>query len=61
MATFEPNRPIKTREPQIQVDNRLEPGIYRFQLIVTDSKGRQSQPVFQDVRIVALSEPRSDL
>ena len=52
MATFEPGRPITTKEPRISVDNPLKPGIYRFQLVVTDDKRRQSQPVF--VAILAL-------
>jgi hypothetical protein len=42
VASFEPNRPIITDQPEIEVDAGLKPGVYRFQLVVEDEKGARS-------------------
>jgi len=52
MAKFRRNEPVETKEPFVKVENLLEPGIYRFQLVVVNDKGKQSPPAEQEVRIV---------
>jgi hypothetical protein len=52
MATFVPDKPIITKEPFVTVDNKFEPGIYTFRLIVIREDGTESAPIFQDVVIV---------
>ena len=52
MAIFEPGKSIKTQSPSITVDSKLEPGTYRFQLVVQRRDGTESQPVFKDVTIL---------
>ena len=49
MARFRLNQTVTTREPFVQVDAGLEPGTYRFRLVVVDEQGNRSQPAFADV------------
>ncbi|MBC7823498.1 MAG: hypothetical protein H7126_06410 [Candidatus Parcubacteria bacterium] len=51
MPTFEPQKPIVTATPIVVVDAGLAPGRYRFQLVVEDDTGNQSQPTEQIVVI----------
>ena len=44
MAQFQINRPIRTTEPKITVDNQLRPGKHRFRLEVIDSADLRSEP-----------------
>ncbi len=44
MARFAVGRPVKTREPVVTVDGGLDPGVHRFQLVVTTVDGRVSKP-----------------
>ncbi len=55
MPRFEPNRPIETQEPFITVDPGLQPGTYRFQLVVEDASGNRS---LVDERIVTITPRR---
>lgn len=43
MPRFEPNKPIETEEPAIQVDN-LPLGRHLFRLVVADQDGNKSEP-----------------
>ena len=43
MAEFQLNKPVITNEPRVTVDPGLEPGKYRFQLVVEDDDGNQSK------------------
>jgi hypothetical protein len=56
MAAFEPNRPISTDRPSVVVDAGLQPGRYRFRLVVIDAAGNASLPSEQ---IITILEPRS--
>ena len=38
------NQPIEQREPTLQVQNRLEPGLHRFSLVVVNDRGVASEP-----------------
>ena len=37
-------KPVRTAEPQLLVENELEPGSYRFRLVVVDDSGNESAP-----------------
>lgn len=42
MADFTPGKMVSSREPQVRVDTLLEPGSYRFQLVVIDDARKTS-------------------
>ncbi len=44
MPVLKVNVPHVSREPAIRVENRLEPGRYRFRLVVVDDAENASQP-----------------
>ena len=44
MVTLVVNRPVKTEQPTLQVDNVLRPGAYVFRLVVVDDAGFESRP-----------------
>lgn len=44
MATFEPGRIVRSRKPHVTVENSLEPGVWRFELVVVDDDGIESAP-----------------
>lgn len=37
------NQPIEQREPTLRVQNRLEPGLHRFSLVVVNDRGVASE------------------
>lgn len=52
MPVFRPNRPVETTQPVVRVNSRnLEPGVYRFQLVVINAAGQASAPDEVTVRI----------
>ena len=55
MAAFKPNQPISTDQPAVVVDAGLQPGRYRFRLVVIDTAGNASLPSEQ---IITIHEPR---
>lgn len=44
MATLTPGKPHTVREPELLVENQLAAGRYRFQLVVIDDGGLESDP-----------------
>ncbi len=42
MVTFVRNQEVVVRTPTVQVDNRFEPGVYTFSLVVTDTSNNAS-------------------
>jgi hypothetical protein len=45
MPIFQPNQPVETTEPFVRVEtSNLQPGTYRFQLVVIDATGVASAP-----------------
>lgn len=38
------NQPHRTADPQIMVENKLDPGKYRFRLVVVDQAKNESAP-----------------
>jgi len=57
MAAFEPNRPISTDRPSVVVDAGLQPGRYRFRLVVIDEAGNESLPSDQIITILEARSP----
>lgn len=49
---FTPNQPFETDSPTVDVDPGLAPGLYRFRLIVSNDRGKRSQPAHVNVRIL---------
>ena len=56
MPFFKPGTTIETREPAVIVDAGLEPGIYRFRLVVKNDRGVESLPA--DLTITVLKPIR---
>jgi hypothetical protein len=44
MPVLVPGRPVEQREPVLVVQNRFEPGVHRFSLVVVDDSGIESEP-----------------
>lgn len=52
MAEFTPGKTVQSREPMVRVDTLLEPGRYRFQLVVIDDQRNASEPAELTVSVV---------
>lgn len=65
MAEFKPNVPVIQTDPTVSVDpttgSPLPAGKYRFQLVVIDDAGTQSDPAFLDVIIKDKLKPTAVL
>jgi hypothetical protein len=65
MAEFFPNKPIETKEPKIEVtvspNAPLPVGVTRFQLVVVDDSGNESEPNFVEVVIRDTQRPTAVL
>ncbi len=61
MATFVPGQPVVTAEPTVQVTVSptapLAPGRHRFQLVVVDDSGNQSEPSVAEVIVIDDKKP----
>lgn len=55
---FRRNAAIETVEPLVGVDGLQKTGRYRFQLVVTDNRGRVSQPAHIVIEVVRGEPPR---
>lgn len=44
MVTLTPNKPHRSRTPDIVVENELRPGRYLMQLVVVDDSRNESEP-----------------
>lgn len=49
--TFTLNQPFATSSPTVDVDPGLKPGVYHFELVVINDRGRRSPPARVAVRI----------
>lgn len=54
---FRPNVPVETMRPTVVVDGGLEPGRYRFQLVVVDAAGNRSRPAYAVVTVAPRRMP----
>lgn len=55
MATFVPGQTIRSRNPSIEVD-ALDPGHWRFELVVIDDQRRASAPAELRVEVRASTD-----
>lgn len=44
MVEFVPGKTVRSRQPRVLVENRLDPGVYRFRLTVVGANGVESDP-----------------
>jgi hypothetical protein len=52
MPRFKPNVPVTTEKPQVEVDTRgMNAGEYKFQLVVVDERGQESEPTVFTIQI----------
>ncbi len=52
MPRFKPNVPVTTEKPQVEVDTRgMNAGEYKFQLVVVDERGQQSEPTTITIQV----------
>ena len=65
MATFVPGVPVATTESRVDVTvtpaNPLPPGRHRFQLVVVDDSGNESDASIADVLVVDNTKPTAVL
>lgn len=65
MAEFKPNVPVVQKDPIVTVDidkeKPLPPGKYRFQLVVVDDSGNESEPALIDVIVQDTQRPTAVL
>jgi hypothetical protein len=65
VPVFKPNQPIVQADPMVQVEaSRALPlavGPHRFQLVVVDNDGNQSEPTFLEVVVLAPTDPTAVL
>ncbi|MBO0749319.1 MAG: hypothetical protein J2O44_02665 [Porphyrobacter sp.] len=52
MVQLVTNQPLRSKVPQITVENPLKPGSYRFSLVVLDDAQNESQPAELTVTVV---------
>ena len=57
MAQFSFGQTVPTPQPTITVENHLDPGAYRFRLVVIDNDHNPSAPTELIVRIVQTAPP----
>ncbi|HEY6815472.1 MAG TPA: hypothetical protein VI168_08040 [Croceibacterium sp.] len=57
MVQLVPGKPHRSKEPQVVVDNPLEPGRYRFSLVVLDDADNESVPFEFVVSVVEQVRP----
>ena len=61
MATLTPGKPVTVSKPQLLVENELAAGRYRFQLVVIDDGGLESDPAELVVTVRGLVRPRDPI
>ncbi len=65
MAEFKPNVPVVQNTPHVTVDikrgNALPPGKHRFQLVVVDDAGNESEPAFLNIVVKDSARPTAVL
>lgn len=52
MPVLTPGQPVTQDEPLLLVENKLKPGSYRFQLVVADDSGLESDPAEMVVTVL---------
>ena len=57
MVQFATDKPVRSKVPEVVVENPLEPGRYRFSLVVVDDSDNESAPFELTVTIVEQTTP----
>lgn len=57
MPVLNPGVAARSRTPALLVENRLDPGLWRFRLTVIDDSGRESAPAELVVRVLEPTRP----
>ena len=57
MVQFVTDKPHRSREPQVVVENPLQPGRYRFSLVVVDDADNESVPFELAVTVIEQIRP----
>ena len=52
MVQFATDKPLRSRTPEVVVENPLKPGRYRFSLVVVDDSDNESAPFELAVTVV---------
>jgi len=52
VVQFVTDKPIRSRSPEVVVENPLKPGRYRFSLVVVDTSDNESEPFELAVSVV---------
>jgi len=57
VPVLEPGRMVRSRTPTLVVENKFDPGTYRFRLVVIDDEAHVSTP--DELLVTVLQPPRS--
>jgi hypothetical protein len=52
VVTFVTDKPVRSKAPEVVVENPLKPGSYRFSLVVVDDSDNESAPFELAVSVV---------
>lgn len=58
MAILTPGKTLRSRSPELLVENALAPGRWRFELVVVDDERNESEPVELIVEVEASAPVR---
>ena len=58
MTTLTPGKTVRSRDPELLVENALAAGSWRFQLVVVDEEKNESEPVELIVQVAPLRPVR---
>ena len=57
MVQFATDKPVRSKVPEVVVENPLKPGSYRFSLVVVDDSDNESAPFELAVTVVEQTRP----
>jgi len=57
VVTFVTDKPVRSKVPEVVVENPLKPGTYRFSLVVIDDSDNESAPFDLAVTVVEPTRP----
>lgn len=61
MPELSPGKPVTSKIPELLVENKLEAGRYRFELVVVDDSGLESAPAELVVSVQAAGRTKETL
>jgi hypothetical protein len=57
MVQFVTDKPVRSKVPEVAVENPLKPGTYRFSLVVIDDSDNESEPF--DLAVTVVEQTRT--